>query len=331
MRVIIPMAGFGTRLRPLTWSRPKPLVNVAGKAVLGHFLDSFRSLPTIEEVIFIVGYLGSQVEEYVQQYYPELPARYVVQEELLGQSHAIRLAHEGLTGPTLVAFVDTLVEADLPGLVAEEVEAGILVKEVEDPRRYGVVELGPDGWVRRLIEKPQDPSNNLAVVGFYYFRHGEQLMQAIERQLQRDETLKGEYYLADALNLMIDDGLRMRAQQVEVWQDCGTPQALLETNRYLLSHGRDNSQEAMARAQVVIVPPVFVDPTAQIDRAVIGPNVTIGADCRIERSLIRDSIIEANSHITDSMLSESLIGRGARAVGRDRSLIVSDSSEIGFA
>jgi len=331
MKIVIPMAGYGTRLRPHTWSKPKPLVTVAGKPVLGHVLDTFSSLPSIDEVIFIVGYLGDMVQVYVAQAYPHLNARYVEQHEMLGQSHAIWLARQGLEGPMLMVFVDTLIETDLSTLPDEKAEAVAWVKETDDPRRFGVAEVGPGGWVRRLVEKPQDVSNNLAVVGFYYFQEAGRLLAAIEEQMSRGARLGNEYYLADAINIMLEGNLKMRVQPVEVWKDCGKPETMLETNRYLLGHGRDNSAEAAGRAGVVIVPPVFVDPSAEVVHSVIGPHVSIGAGCVIRHSLVQDSIIDAGSHIVDSTLSQSLIGRDARVLGRNRTLNVGDSSEVGFA
>jgi len=331
MRIVIPMAGYGTRLRPHTWSKPKPMVSVAGKPVIGHVLDTFDRLPRIDEVIFIVGYLGEQVESYVSQVYPHLNAHYIEQRDLLGQSHAIWLARERLDGPMLMVFVDTLIEADLTNLPSEKAEAVAWVKAVPDPRRFGVAEVGPEGWVRQLIEKPTDAGNNLAVVGFYYFRESARLIEAIEQQMQKQVQIGGEFYLVDAINVLLAQGLKMRVEPVEVWQDCGKPESLLETNRYLLDHGRDNSALAAQREGIVVVPPVYIDPTADIQASVIGPHVSIGPDCVIRRSLLRDSIVDAGSHILDTSLSSSLIGREARVTGRDRSLNVGDSSEIGFA
>jgi glucose-1-phosphate thymidylyltransferase len=325
------MAGYGTRLRPHTWSKPKPLVIVAGKPLLGHVLDMFSVLPDIDEVVFIVGYLGDQVETYIERAYPHLQARYVAQEEMLGQSHAIWLARDGLRGPMVMAFADTLIEADLSHLKSAPAEAIAAVKPVPDPRRFGVAELGPDGRVQRLVEKPKEMSNNLAVVGFYYFPKAEDLVAAVERQIAAGSQLGGEFYLADAVNLMIADGLVLRPLEVSVWLDCGRPEALLESNRYLLEHGKDNSAEASRRPGVVVVPPVFIDPTAEVAECVIGPHVTIGPECFIRRSVIQDSIVEAGSQIVDTTLSASLIGRDARVLGRYRSLNVGDSSEVGFA
>lgn len=331
MKIVIPTAGFGTRLRPHTWSKPKPLVSVAGKPVLGHVLDMFSSLPNVDEVVFIVGYLGEQIQTYVAAAYPHLLTRYVEQSEMLGQSHAIWLARQGLQGPMLMVFVDTLIETNLSTLPTEAAEAVAWVKAVPDPRRFGVAEVDADGWVTRLIEKPQDVSNNLAVVGFYYFREAADLLAAIERQMDQDNQLGGEYYLADAINIMLKDGLKMRIEPVDIWQDCGKPGPLLDTNQYLLDNGRDNSEAARSRENVVVVPPVFIDPTAEITESVIGPHVSIGPGCTIGHSLIRESIIDAESHIADSVLSNSVIGRDARVTGRFRTLNVGDSSEVGFA
>ena len=331
MKIVIPMAGYGTRLRPHTWSKPKPLVTVAGKPVLGHVLDMFTSLASIDEVIFIVGYLGTQVQDYVGRAYPGLKARYVEQTEMLGQSHAVWLAREGLNGTMLLVFVDTLIDADLSSLASDPAEAIAWVKAVPDPRRFGVAELGPDGLVRRLVEKPQDVTNNLAVVGMYYLRQAERLISAIETQMASQQVLHGEFFLADALTILLQQGLKMRVQPVEVWHDCGKPDTLLETNRYLLDHGRDSSAAAAQRPGIVVIPPVYIDPTAVVTEAVIGPHVSISAGCEVRRSLVQDSIIDDGSLILDTALAASLIGREARVIGRYRSLNVGDSSEIGFA
>lgn len=328
MKIVIPTAGYGTRLRPHTWSKPKPLVAVAGKPVLGHVLDMFGALPDIDEVVFIIGYLGDQIEAYVKDAYPQLNARYVVQEEMLGQSHAIWLARDGLTGPMLMAFVDTLIDVDLSGLPSESAQAVAWVKEVEDPRRFGVADVDQEGWVERLVEKPKDVSNNLAVVGFYYFKEAARLIAAIEEQIDSGDQLQGEWFLADAINLMLRDGLQMRVEQVDEWHDCGKPKPLLETNRYLLEHGRDNSQQA-ARDGSVIVPPVYVHPSAELINAVIGPHVSIGAECKVERSTVRDSILEDGAVVKGSNLTGSVIGRRAQIIGDESSFNIGDDSEIG--
>jgi glucose-1-phosphate thymidylyltransferase len=288
----------------------------------------FAQLPEIDEVVFIVGYLGDQIEAYVEGAYPHLKTRYVVQDELIGQSHAIWLARQGLTGPVLIAFVDTLIETDLSALTDEKADSVIWVKEVPDPRRFGVAEVGADGWVVRLVEKPDDMSNNLAIVGFYYLKEAEKLIAAIEEQMQRQTQLKGEFFLADAFNIMLETGHKMRVQEVPVWNDCGKPDAVLDTNRYLLDHGYDNSTEYVELEGIAIIPPVYIDPSANIEQSVIGPYVSLGPECTVQRSLIQNSIVEARSEIFNSSLDQSLIGEDTRVVGQLRSLNIGDSSEI---
>jgi glucose-1-phosphate thymidylyltransferase len=249
LKIVIPMAGFGTRLRPHTWSKPKPLVSTGGKTVLAHVLDMFSTLPDPEnvELVFIIGYLGDQVAPYMQEHYPHVKAHYVLQEERRGQSHAIYLAREHLSGPMLMAFVDTIIETDLSVIAESPTDAYTWVQPVEDPRRFGVAEVKESGYVSRLVEKPQDMSNNLVLVGFYYFPSAENLLSAIEEQMEKGIMTKGEYYLADAVNLMLQSGLQMRTQKVDVWLDAGVPETVLETNRYLLDNGRGNSDEITGR------------------------------------------------------------------------------------
>ncbi len=329
MKVVIPLAGFGTRLRPHTYTKPKPLINVAGKPVLGHLLDKIAHLP-IDEYIFIVGHLGEQVEDYVRKEY-KLNARFVEQTEMLGQSHAIWLARESIGHePTFVLFVDTLFEADLTTLDAPGADAVIFVKEVEDPRSFGVVTLDKDGYITSFVEKPKVMDNRLAVIGLYYFKDGKALIDAIQQTMDQGLMTKGEYYLADAMHLMVQQGLKFRTEPVSVWLDAGKPETVLETNRYLLDHGHDNSADFHS-IDSIIVPPVNIAPSAKISRSVIGPHVTVAANCEVTGSVISDSILDQNSVVTNMMLAASIIGSKAKVEDRARSINVGDSSAVGLA
>ena len=330
LKIIIPMAGFGTRLRPHTWSKPKPLVSAAGRAVLDHVLETFSTAPNFDdaEMVFIIGYLGDQVRAFMQANYPEVKAHFVVQDEMRGQSHAVAFAREFMQGPTLLAFVDTLVETDLGFLADEEAQAVIWVKRVEDPRRFGVVEVGDDDRVTGLIEKPDNMDNDLAIVGFYYFKQGQDLMAAIDQQLAADRQTKGEFYLADAVDMMLKEGLHMRPERVDIWLDAGVPATVLETNQYLLENGRDNTSEVPARADLTLTAPVYIDPSAAISNSSIGPYVSIGAHCVVEHSTVRDTVLEEGAAVRNSHLNHSLVGSRARVEELRGSVNIGDDSSI---
>lgn len=329
LKIAVPMAGLGSRMRPHTWSKPKPLIALAGRTVLDYVLEQFNSLPkTLEvEYIFIIGpNQREQVEAHMRQHHPEKTVHYVIQEVMRGQSDALYLAREHMHGALLMAFSDTLIETDLSNLDQVAEDGLAWVRPVEDPRRFGVAVVNAEGWVTQLVEKPQDMTNNLVVVGFYYFKSAEELMSAIEEQFQRNLTLKNEYFLADAVNILLERGARMRTRRVDVWLDAGIPDAVLETNRHLLEHGKDNSAEAAQRAGVAVIPPVYIDPAAQVQRAVIGPHVSIGAGCRLEDVVIRNSVVDADSQLRGLVVSDSLIGRQVLAEGKPRQLNLGDNT-----
>lgn len=328
MNVIIPLAGFGTRLRPHTYTKPKPLINVAGKPVLGHILDKLQALD-IDEVVFIVGYLGDQIRDYVAGNYNFKKTHYVEQKELLGQAHAIYLAKDLVKGPTVILFVDTLFEANIKQLTRETDDGVIFVKEVEDPRRFGVTLLNEAGKITKLIEKPSSMEHNLAVIGLYYLKDIQRLMKAIKTLMDKNLMTAGEFYLADALQIMITEGSILRSESVDMWLDCGKPETVLETNKVLLKRGYGNSDE-VASVTSIIIPPVNIHPSVKIRKSIIGPYVTIAANCEIENSIIRNSIVDEESIIKDTMLDQSLIGRKVDLIGRYRKLNVGDSALLDF-
>jgi len=329
--IAIPMAGLGTRMRPLTWSKPKPLIRLAGCTVLDYVIDQFKSLPRFSDARFVL-ILGpnqeDQVVPHMKENHPDMDVHYVVQEVMRGQSDALYLAREFLQGPMLMSFSDTLIESDLSVLDKEPLDGVAWVKPVDDPRRFGVAEADDDGIIHRLIEKPKEMDNNLAVVGFYYFKNGSELMSAIEKQMAEDISLNGEFFLVDAINLLIKNGSKMRVQPVDIWLDAGKPDALLETNRYLLDHGHDNNEQAQRREKVLIIPPVYIHPDAEIRNSVIGPHASISKDAVIIDTVLKNSIIEQGATIKRMVLENSLIGRNAEVHGRAEVMNIGDNSWI---
>jgi len=324
VHVIIPAAGFGTRLRPHTWSKPKPLVSVAGKPILGHVLDSIAPLNP-EHVVFVTGYLGDQIREYVEGQY-HFSSSFVHQAEMKGQAHAIHLAADHVHGPLLIAFADTIFATDLSILERTDADGVIFVKEVDRPQAFGIVELDGER-ITRIIEKPSHPPTNLAVAGVYYFRDAARLLTAIDAIMAADTQTKGEFYLTDAIQVMIDDGARIEAATMDLWLDCGRPETLLETNRVLLSR-MDSHAAAPIYTGSVIIPPVVIAPSARIERAVVGPYASVGENVVITDAIVRDVILNRDSEISNVMLMNSIVGADTVVHGDFHSVNVGDSSEV---
>ncbi|HZY44947.1 MAG TPA: sugar phosphate nucleotidyltransferase [Anaerolineae bacterium] len=328
MKVIIPLAGLGTRLRPHTYTKPKPLINVAGKPMLAHILDQL-SLLDVEEYIFIVGYLGEQIEQYVSREY-KFKARYVMQHEMLGQAHALWLCRDYVDQAVFMVFGDTFFKTDLSEITRSPTDSIAYVREIEDPRRFGVAIADQNNYVKKFVEKPSSIDDKLAVIGMYYFTDGPALMKACAELMDKRIQTKGEYFLTDAINLMLTAGAKFVTRTVDVWQDTGKPETVLQTNRYLLDHGYNTSEQAEYDT-CVIVPPVNIHPSAKLEHSIIGPYATIGPECKITRSIIRNSIIDAGAQIEETMLDQSLIGKEAVVTSRFRRFNVGDSAVVGFS
>jgi len=325
MKVIVPVAGKGTRLRPHTHTKPKSLVRVAGKPILGHLVDRIRSLP-MEELILIIDPDESKeasIRQFLDATAP-VPVRYVRQTELKGPAHAIFLARQYIDQDVLIIFNDTLFDADLSQIGTHQADGMIWVREVDDPRRFGLVELEGNRIVR-LVEKPELPLSNLAMIGMYYLKDGPGLMERIERVMHEGRTVKGEFYLPDPLQLMLDEDYYLEAAPVQGWYDCGTIEALLDTNRVLLENGH---QRLIDTIESVIIPPVCIEAGAHIRRSVVGPYVSIASEAVVEHSIISDSIINEGAMVHDALLQRSLIGDHAFVKGGYKRLNVGDSSAV---
>jgi glucose-1-phosphate thymidylyltransferase len=292
----------------------------------------------VEYTFIIAPTVGEQIPSYMANQYPGINVHYFTQHEMSGQSQAVALASEYLRGPTIVIYADTLIETDFSFLAEEKPDAVAWVKTVPDPRRFGVAVTGEDGYIRELVEKPLECDNRLAVVGCYYFTKGEELAAAIEEQFRLKKKFSNEYFLTDAINILLNLGTKMRTREVDSWLDTGTIEATLETNRILLARTHAGvparwNPEACKQANVSIVPPVFIHETAELRNALIGPYASIGADCQITNSRIEDSILERGVTVQSAALKGSFIGRQARIEGRSADdphlvLNVGDNSSV---
>lgn len=324
MRAIIPVAGVGSRLRPHTYMLPKVLLNVAGKPILAHILDKIIA-EGITEATFVVGHMSEQITEYVAEAYPQFRAEFVEQEERLGLGHAIYLSRHTLgKEPVLIILGDTIFDVDL-GPVLKSATSALGVKEVEDPRRFGVAEI-KNGQIVRLVEKPEEPISRLAIVGLYYIRNTPLLVSCLNELVDKDVRTKGEYQLTDALQMMLQRGEAMTTFMVNGWFDCGKPETLLSTNRALLE------KQSVSRPipGVVVNEPVYIAPTADLSNCVIGPYTTVGDKARISESVVRNSIIGEGAIVQKALLDNSIVGNGSVVKGGYKRINVGGSSEIDF-
>ncbi len=321
MHAIIPVAGIGTRLRPFTHTLPKVLVNVAGKPILGHILDALIEQGVTSATI-ITGYKGDLVESYVRTAY-SLNVTFVEQNEMHGLGHAIWVARESLnTEPVLIILGDTVFDVDL-SVLNTSAFSSLGVKHVDDPRRFGVV-VTEGGFVTRLVEKPEVPVSTMAIVGLYYINNPSLLRDCLDHLISSDIRTKGEYQLTDALQLMVDRGEKFTTFTVEGWHDCGKPETLLETNRFLLKR---NAQPTSPPG-CVVVPPAHIDPSAIVEHSVIGPNATVSKGAVVRNSIIRDSIVCDNAIVSDITLESSIIGDNAEVSGRFATINLGDASVV---
>jgi glucose-1-phosphate thymidylyltransferase len=320
---VVPVAGAGTRLRPHTYTYPKVLLTVGDKPIIGHILDEI-SAAGIKKICMVTGYLGDKIKEYVAKNYKHLNVSYVEQPEPKGLGHAIWLTRRAVTGPVLVMLGDTILDADLSKFMTSK-EDCIAVKEVKDPRRFGVVET-KGGYITAMVEKPEKPKTNLAIVGIYSFRNSSLLYNSLERLVDSGKTTKGEIQFTDAMALMVKDGHKIKPVTIEGWYDCGKPGTLLETNRHIL----DKKKFSPKAKNSLIIPPVYISPTAVVENSIVGPYASIGDGARIESAIISDSIVNENAVITNINLSGSLVGPSATVIGRKDQLNVGENSEIKF-
>ena len=329
MKAIIPLAGKGTRLRPHTHHTPKPLLKVGGRPVMSYILDDLKALG-VQEIVFVVGYLGDSIREYIALEYPGFRAHYVVQGIQDGTAGALKLAEPYVDDDLLILFVDTLFDADLSlvNTLGDEYAGVLWAKEVEDYQRFGVIVTRPDGTMERIVEKPKEPISKLANIGLYYIRDYGLLFEGIHHTLRRPPGPGGEYFLTDAFQYMVDRGAKLLTAPVEGWYDCGKLETLLDTNRHLLETGRGGISSSARLDGTHVIEPVRVEDDVVVSGGTIGPNVTLEKGARISRTRLRDTIVGMNALIERSDLHDSLVGAHTRIEDFIGSLSVADHSEV---
>lgn len=328
MKAIIPVAGAGTKLRPLTYTQPKALIPIAGKTILSVIVDQLLEAG-ITEFVFVIGYLGEKIQRYISKTYPNLNYTLVNQSDRKGLGHAIWLTREAVKDEeVMIVLGDTICDYNVKEILNSEVSQ-IGVRKVDDPRSFGVAELDNNDHVLKVVEKPLIPKSNMAMVGVYYIKEAQALFAALEKHLSGRQDDEGEYHLTNALEHMIEDGITFKAFRVNNWFDCGKKETLLSTNALLLRQSTDPANEQPYHFDTnVIIPPVSIADGCKISNSIIGPNVTVGEFTNIQASIIKDTIIGSYAELEEVVLHSSIIGSDAFVRGLSQSLNIGDNTEI---
>ncbi len=329
MKVIIPLAGKGIRLRPHTHTKPKPLLHVAGKSILSHILDDLkRSGLKVSEIIFITGHLKEKIEEFVSKNY-KFKSRFIEQKTMDGTAGAINLARSFVDEDVMIIYADTIFETNLSLIKKAQknknIDGIIWVKEVEDYQRFGVVIKDQNNFMTKMVEKPKEPISKLANIGLYYIKNYKLMFEGIDSIYKHKMISKGEFFLTDAFQYMIEHGSKLLIADVKGWYDCGKAETLLETNQTLLK--KHHSIKSKLKNSIVIGN-VFIEEGVVVENSIIGPDVSLTKGCEIKNSIIKNSIIDEKSKLSKVQLSDSLIGANTTVSGHFKKLNIGDSSEI---
>lgn len=328
MKIIVPMAGMGKRMRPHTLTVPKPLIPIAGKPIVQRLLEEIAKVSgeEIEEIAYIIGDFGNEVENQLKAIAADLNAKASIyyQTEALGTAHAIHCAAPSLDGKVVVAFADTLFKADF--VLDNETDSVIWVQKVEDPSAFGVVKLDDKNRITDFVEKPKDFVSDLAIIGIYYFKDGANLKAELQYLLDNKVIVNGEYQLTDALENMKNKGLHFAPGQVIEWMDCGNKDATVNTNQRILEYHKDEQlvAENIENENAVIIPPCYIGENVVIKNSVVGPHVSLGDNSLVENSLITNTIVQTNTKIEGSNIKNSMLGNFVEVNGEAKEFSVGD-------
>lgn len=335
MKIIVPMAGRGSRLRPHTLTVPKPLIPIAGKPIVQRLVEDIAKVAgeTIDEIAFIIGDFGPEVEASLLKIAKSLGAKGSIytQDEPLGTAHAIKCAEQSMQGDVVIAFADTLFRADF--VLDKNSDGVIWVKKVEDPSAFGVVKLDDYGFITDFVEKPQTFVSDLAIIGIYYFQSAEKLMDEINYIMSKNIMVSGEYQLTTALENLRSKGAKFSLGKVDDWMDCGNKNATVETNAKILAYETEEMSKFPSSATIensLIIPPCYIGENVKITNSKVGPHVSLGNGTVVENSNIENSLIQEKTVINHGNLSNSMIGNNAQYVGVAREISLGDYSVLDF-
>lgn len=334
MKVIVPMAGRGSRLRPHTLTVPKPLLPVGGKPIVHRLVEDISAMCSeeIEEIAFVIGDFGKEIEDELINVARKLGAKGTIyyQEKALGTAHAVLCAKEMMDGPIVVAFADTLFRADFK--IDQSADGILWVKQIEDPSSFGVIKLDSEDYITDFVEKPQVFVSDLAMIGIYYFKDGKALRKECEYLIDNDIIKNGEYQLPDALRRLTEAGKKFKPGEVAEWLDCGNKEVTVYTNQRVLEIDRSKNKDMVhpdsKLINSIIIPPCYIGKDVILENSIVGPHVSLGKGSMVTNSIIRNSILQDNAIIVDANLKDSMLGSNAKYKGLARDLSLSDYSII---